>query len=200
MENRNIELRLNSNKLEYRNSDDGKLIIEGLINKTDSFSHELGGVKKFREKISKGAFTRAIERADKIDFLAEHDSKLLLSSTSNRTLNIWEDDKGLNIRAELVPTSYAKDFYELCKSGLVGQASFGFSIIKDSWKKGFDGVNERTVHDLNLFEVSLVKNPAYPQSNLSARNINLVEEVEIKENRDLDMLRKRLQLQKLIYV
>jgi HK97 family phage major capsid protein len=56
--------------------------------------------------------------------------------------------------------------------------SFGFRAVKDSWKKMNDYL-ERTVHDLELFEVSVVRDPAYSSSTISARGIYLVEDIEI---------------------
>ena len=38
---------------------------------------------------------------------------------------------------------------------------------------------ERTIHELELFEVSVVRDPAYSQSSISARGIDVVEEVKV---------------------
>ena len=98
------------------------------------------------------------------------------------------------MRATISKTSYGKDYYELIKDGILRNMSFGFNVIKDSWKQGKNGILERSIKDLNLFEVSVVTNPAYPQSNLSARGMDLVEEVEIteikEEERKLDSYEK----------
>lgn len=160
--------------------DDG-MYVEGLVNETEKLSHVLGIRKKFREKISKGAFKRAIERENRIDFLAEHDNRMLLATTQNGSLDIFEDEQGLKIRAKIAPTSYGKDIYTLMKEGMVGHMSFGFKALSDKWSKGEDGILVRTVEDLNLFEVSAVRNPAYPQSAISARGIEVVEDVEIPD-------------------
>ncbi|WP_255786651.1 HK97 family phage prohead protease [Bacillus cereus group sp. BfR-BA-01355] len=46
-----------------------------------------------------------------------------------------------------------------------------------------DGTYERSMSDLYLAEVSAVRNPAYVQSTIQARSIEVVEDVEIpKEN------------------
>ena len=60
--------------------------------------------------------------------------------------------------------------------------SFGFRTIKDNWKSTNSGVYERTIEELELFEVSVVRDPAYSQSTISARGIDLVTEVEIPTN------------------
>lgn len=173
-----IELRVHPS--EFRINDE-LLLVEGLVNKTEEWSHLLGTNKKFKEKIKSGAFKRAIEKAKAIDFLAEHNPKYLLSSTANDSLELWEDEEGLKMRAKICPTSYGKDFYALMKSGLLAHMSFGFKIRSQSWKKKIDGTFERIVSDLDLIEVSAVRNPAYPQSAISARGFNVVEDVQIDE-------------------
>ena len=173
-----MELRVLSSQI---NSNNDELVVEGLVNKTESLSHVLGKHKKFREKIRKGAFQEAINESRRIDFLAEHRQDFLLATTENNSLELWEDDEGLKMRAKIAPTSYGKDFYTLMSEKLISHMSFGFRVLKDSWKNGIDGIYERTVDKLELKEVSVVRNPAYPASAISARGIELVEDVEIPD-------------------
>lgn len=173
-----MELRVLSSQI---NSNNDELVVEGLVNKTESLSHVLGKHKKFREKIRKGAFQEAINESRRIDFLAEHRQDFLLATTENNSLELWEDDEGLKMRAKIAPTSYGKDFYTLMSEKLISHMSFGFRVLKDSWKSGIDGIYERTVDKLELKEVSVVRNPAYPASAISARGIELVEDVEIPD-------------------
>ena len=85
------------------------------------------------------------------------------------------------MRAVICPTSYGKDIYELMKSNIVNHMSFGFRVLSDKWKKLSNGIHERTVEELELLEVSVVRNPAYPQSAIAARGMELVEDVEIPD-------------------
>lgn len=181
-----LELRMMQTSIST--NEDG-MIVEGLVNKTESWSHVLGVRKKFREKITKGAFDKAIQVAPRIDFLAEHDSSRLLATTENGSLELWEDSEGLKMRAHICPTSYGKDIYELMKSQIVRHMSFGFRVVSDKWKKLSNGTFERIVESLELSEVSVVRNPAYPQSAIAARGIELVEDVEIPK----DVLEERSQ-------
>ena len=173
-----IELRVHPSEFRI---DDELLLVEGLVNKTEEWSHLLGTRKRFKEKIKAGVFKRALERAKSVDFLAEHNPKYLLSSTTNDSLELWEDEEGLKMRAKICPTTYGKDCYALMKSGLLAHMSFGFKIRSQSWKKMLDGTFERVVNDLDLIEVSAVRNPAYPQSAISARGFTVIEDVEIDE-------------------
>ncbi|MGD6962729.1 phage major capsid protein [Fictibacillus phosphorivorans] len=175
-----MKMELRTNKVEL--SSDGKeLFVSGYVNKPGQLSQLLGGTRKFKEKISKGAFQKAIENRSKdIEFLAEHNNKLILASTRNGSLSLTEDDEGLFMSAKITPTSYGKDYYELIKSGLIGSMSFGFRALKDSWQH-VEGVAIRTVEQLELFEVSAVKEPAYIQSSIAARGIDLIEKINVPE-------------------
>ncbi|HFJ9437078.1 TPA: phage major capsid protein [Bacillus albus] len=172
-----MELRVNQTNIEA--NEDGSMTVNGYVNKTEQFSEMLGRNEQFKEKISRGAFKRAIEKAKEIHFLAEHDGEKILSSTRNSSLELSEDANGLYMSATVTPTSWGKDYYELIKSGILKNMSFGFRSIKDSWKKTTQGYFERTIHELELFEVSVVKDPAYSQSSISARGIDVVEDVEV---------------------
>ncbi|MDF2606276.1 MAG: phage prohead protease, family [Bacillales bacterium] len=172
-----MEIRFQNTKL---NTNEESLTVSGYVNKTEQLSHVLGVTKKFQEKIAKGAFSRAISNSKKeIDFLAEHDNKKILASTRNNSLSLREDNNGLYMEATITPTSWGKDYYELINSGIFKNMSFGFRTIKDSWKSIGAGLYERTIEELELFEVSVVRDPAYSQSTISARGIDLIEEIEI---------------------
>lgn len=174
---KNIELRMNSFNV-IENDDEGKLIVSGYVNETGKQSHLLGNKKKFKETIQKGAFTRALKKGNDIHFLAEHDENKILASTRNGSLKLVEDERGLLMTAEISDTSYGRDYHTLIKDGILRNMSFGFSVDKDNWNRGNDGTYTRDISDLTLYEVSVVTNPAYPQSSISARGLNVVEDIE----------------------
>ena len=181
---KNIELRMNDFNI-LENTSEG-LVVSGYVNETGKQSHLLGQRKKFREVIKKGAFARALSKGNDIHFLAEHDANKILASTRNNSLKLVEDDKGLLMTAEISDTSYGRDYHTLIKDGILRNMSFGFSVDKDKWRKLNDGTYTRDISDLTLYEVSVVTNPAYPQSSISARGLNLVEEVDIPENVEME--------------
>ena len=177
---KNIELRMNSFNV-IENDEDGKLIVSGYVNETGKQSHLLGSKKKFKETIQKGAFTRALKKGNNIHFLAEHDENKILASTRNNSLKLVEDEKGLLMTAEISDTSYGRDYHTLIKDGILRNMSFGFTVDKDKWNKAKDGTYTREVSELTLYEVSVVTNPAYPQSTISARGLNVVEDIDIPQ-------------------
>lgn len=174
----NIELRF-TNFDNVSEDNDGKLRVSGYVNEVGKFSHTLGRRKKFKEKIVPGTFAKALQKGNDIHFLAEHDDNKILASTRNGSLTLAEDDKGLFMTAEISPTSYGRDYHTLINDGILRNMSFGFSVDKDKWGKLEDGTYTREISDLTLFEVSVVTNPAYPQSSIQARGMSLVDELEI---------------------
>lgn len=189
-----VEFRMHDTKM----TSEGDMIVAGYVNQTEQFSQELGLAKRFKEKISKGAFQRAISKSDRdIDFLAEHDSSVVLASTKNGTLDLKEDDKGLYMEARVINTSAGRDWYEMISSGLITNMSFGFQSINDEWRSVGENLFERTINDLELFEVSAVRNPAYAQSSISNRGLDTsdedivpedIEEENVMEKRTADQL------------
>lgn len=173
----NIELRFNPTTI--FNDENGEMTISGYINQTEQYSHVLGQRKKFREKIKKGCFQRALEKAANINLLYEHNPKAILSSTKGGHMTLEEDEIGLKVTAKIIPTSLGKDVHQLIKAKVVNGCSFGFRMLKDSWKKASDGIFLRTIEELELFEVTICENGAYPQGMVSARGLNIVEDVEI---------------------
>jgi HK97 family phage prohead protease len=177
-----MELRVNESSMVT--NDDGTLTVSGYVNKTNQYSEMLGRESRFKEVIKPGAWQRAIDKAKEIHFYAEHDKNKILSSTRNGSLELREDEQGLYMTATISPTSWGKDYYQLIKDGILQNMSFGFRAIKDSWRNLGDHF-ERTVSDLDLFEVSVVRDPAYASSSISARGIELVEdEVPAEERAD----------------
>lgn len=193
-----MELRLNDFQL--NTTDENKMVVSGYVNKTNQWSQPLGARNKFVERIEKGVFRRALQRATEVQFLAEHDNKKILSSTKNGKLTLREDQQGLYMEATITPTSWGVDYYNLIKDGIITNMSFGMAVRDQKWSKRNDGISERTINELDLFEVSAVKNPAYVQSTIAARSIEIVEDIEIPveektEQRELT-LQEQLEIKK----
>ncbi|WKG30177.1 HK97 family phage prohead protease [Priestia aryabhattai] len=172
-----MEVRVN--ELQLNTITEDKMVVSGYVNKTNQWSQPLGTRNKFIERITPGTFKRALQRATEIQFLAEHDSKKILSSTKNGKLTLREDSEGLYMEAEITRTSWGEDYYNLIKDGIITNMSFGMAVRGQEWSKRNDGIAERTINELDLFEVSAVKSPAYVQSTIAARSIEVIEDVEI---------------------
>lgn len=129
----------------------------------DKLSEELWG---FREKISRGAFTRAIKEKQDVIALREHDPSLVLGRSSSGTLTLEEDEIGLRATIEPPDTELGRETVELVKRGDLRHMSFGFMVKKESFEERDDGTIVRTLEDVDLFDVSVVGFPAYPQTDV----------------------------------
>lgn len=143
--------------------------VEGYVNAVERLSKPLTDrLGQFYERICKGAFKRALDRANDVRILLNHDWNRDLGGTADGSLELNEDAIGLHARATITdPDVMAK----AKKGDLVGW-SFGFTDRKVN--KGEEkGLTLREVQDLNLFEVSLLdksKIPAYDGTLVSVRS------------------------------
>lgn len=168
----------------------GESTLSGVVNvpgsQSEILTNPISG-KKFREVIEPGTFAKALENAQSVDLLYQHDKEKILSTTDNGSLDLHEDDEsGLVMSAKITQTSWGKDAYQMIKDGIVRSMSFGMNVIHDTWLKGADGIPLRIIDEINLIEVSAVRNPAYAASAIEARGIDIAEvEIPNMEERDL---------------
>jgi len=147
----------------------------------NSESNDLGG---FREYIAPGAFDGRLE--DDVRFLVNHDANLILARTTNGTLRLSVDEKGLRYEADMPNTSTARDLMELLKNGTISQSSFAFTVEEDSWEVK-DGMNIRTIDKVSrLYDVSSVTYPAYDAASSSVALRSMKEWQEKEEAKKLE--------------
>src|SRR5699024_978817 len=75
-----------------------------------------------------------------------------------------------------------RDCYELITSGLITNMSFCFRSLKDEWRTIGKDLYERSIEELELFEVSAVRTPAYAQSTISSRGLNTSDDEIVPDN------------------
>ncbi len=119
------------------------------------------------EVIEQRAFARAIERADNIQMLLDHDPNRELASTQANTLTVKEDAVGL--RAESVVTD--PEVIEGARSGRLRGWSFNIMNPKDTLEQRAEGLPLRHITDLDMSEVSLIMNkiPVYSSTSIEVR-------------------------------
>ena len=151
-------------RLEIRKQAAGPGTIAGHAAVFNSLSVNLGG---FREKIDPGAFKRTIKESD-IRALFNHDANQVLGRNKAATLRLTEDEQGLAIEIDPPDTQAARDLTVLIERGDVSQMSFGFRTITDRWETQ-GGEQIRTLEEVELFDVSPVTFPAYPDTDVAMR-------------------------------
>lgn len=131
-------------------------------------SHDLGG---FREIIKPGAFKRTLADSAHVRALNNHDSNQVLGRVGSGTLRLEEDDTGLRFELDLPPTSYARDLSALVERGDVAGCSFAFRVRPggELWEDQ-NGQSIRILSALDLDEITITANPAYPDTSVAKRN------------------------------
>ena len=187
--NPNAEVRtFDVQELELR-MDGDKPTVVGYGAVFNSESNDLGG---FREYIAPGAFDGRLE--DDVRFLVNHDANLILARTTNGTLRLSVDEKGLRYEADMPNTSTARDLMELLKNGTISQSSFAFTVEEDSWEVK-DGMNIRTIDKVSrLYDVSSVTYPAY---NAASSSVALRSMEEWQEKEEAKKLEESLEAEKI---
>ena len=143
----------------------GRAKIAGHAAVFNSLSEDLW---RFREKISPGAFTPALGKSD-IRALLNHDPNFVLGRTKNGTLRVQEDKTGLAVEIDPPETRWADDLLVSIGRGDISQMSFAFRAGEESWET-VDGVDVRTILSFDeIFDVSPVTYPAYPDMDVSLR-------------------------------
>lgn len=130
-------------------------------------SEDFGG---WREQIAPGAFKRTLKSAD-VRALFNHDPNYVLGRNTARTLSLAEDLEGLAIQVEPPATGWASDLMASMQRGDIDQMSFAFRTIKDKWETDQEaGMQLRTLLEVELYDVSVVTYPAYPQTDAAVRS------------------------------
>jgi uncharacterized protein len=148
--------------------------VSGLVTPFNTWA-TIGDLKRggFSERIAPGTFARTLRDNDVV-LLFNHDASKPLARVSAGNLNLFESQEGLRASATPVDTSYGRDLLALTRSGVVRGMSFGFSVKRDSWADEAGNPSDsmrgthRTIHEVELHEVSAVTFPAYTESSFAA--------------------------------
>lgn len=122
----------------------------------------------FTESIAAGAFERALKEGADVRALVDHEPSKIIGRNTAGTLRLQEDDRGLVAEIDPPDTSVGRDIVESIRRGDVSGMSFGFVTLGEQWN--YEGEKpHRTLTDVDLFDVSAVTFPAYPQTEVGLR-------------------------------
>lgn len=127
----------------------------------------------FWEEMAPGCFTKTLGEAD-VRFLHNHNPDLLLARRRLvdpvvDTLRLAEDAVGLDVNADMAPTSYAKDLAISLDRGDCTQMSFAFDMVSYEWSYLADGTELLRHTEVALSDVSTVTYPAYVDTDAGLR-------------------------------
>jgi len=130
-------------------------------------------VGSFTEIIEPGFFESVLE--NDVRALWNHNTDMVLGRTKSRTLKLNDRDEGLGVTIDPPDTQLGRDAVTSIRRGDVDQMSFAFSVKHgaDEWKES-EGVLTRTLKRgacKELYDVSPVSFPAYPQTSVGVRSM-----------------------------
>lgn len=171
---------LRAKKPEEAPVDDGRLgTLEVNFSKFDSWYRIDSWLEgTFMERTVPGSFRQTIkERGKEVKILFNHGMDML---TGDRPLSvpeiIEERADGPYLEGPLLDTSYNRDLLPGLRVGAYG-SSFMFEVLQDEWNEeperseyNPDGIPERTVKGVRLFEAGPVTWPANPESTAGIRS------------------------------
>lgn len=127
---------------------------------------------RFRERIDPAAFDKTLkESRDRVKVLFNHGFDPQIGDKPLGKPSVIEPrSAGLWTETPLDDTSYNADLKALLRSGALDGMSFRFSVTREEWGEGEDGMEERTIKELKLFEFGPVTFPAYEATSAGIRN------------------------------
>lgn len=161
--------------------------VEGYAVVFNSLSSDLGG---FFEIIEDGAITEdTINRSDILCLLDHNKERGVLARSTNGSgsLQLSLDSHGLKYSFEAPHTTLGDEILEGLRRGDISKCSFAFTVEKDRWEKQEDGTIIRHIDSIKqLYDVSLVYNPAYEETEVKADTRGLKELQEKENNSNTD--------------
>ena len=165
--------------------------LDGYVNAVERLSKPLKDrLGTFVERVKVGAFKRALDRADDVRILLNHEWNRDLGGLKDGNLELYEDAIGLHARATITD----KEVVEQAKRGELRGWSFGFTD-RDVEQGEENGLTVRNVKDLDLYEVSLINRsrvPAYDGTLVAVRSaddsksLNISDYIESEINLRVD--------------
>ncbi len=123
----------------------------------------------FFEEIAPGAFTEWLaDKNNDVVCLFNHDINQLLGRRASGTLVLNEDDHGLHSVDTFPNTQLGRDTETLVERGDITGMSFAFIPTSETWSQ-VDGADHRRVNTAELYDVSPVVMPAYPDTSAGMR-------------------------------
>lgn len=179
------------NDREYRNmveveiaqNEDDRKIVRGYAS---TFNQPYTLYEEDDYRVKEVVDSEAFKDTDMSDVIMQYDHMgRVFARTSNNTLTVTPDERGLLIEADLGGTELGRQLYEEIKGGYTNKMSFGFKVDSDKRTNLIDSDGKNTVvrritSVRKLYDVSAVSIPANDATSISVRNLSdgLIEEIQ----------------------
>ena len=119
----------------------------------------------------------------------------VFARTSNGTLFVSVDERGLKIEADLSTTEASRELYDEIASGLIIKMSFAFKVSEEHYDSNS---HTRVVDKISkVYDVSAVSIPANPDTEIFARSAFFDGVIEKEKAERLEQTRKEAEKRKL---
>ncbi len=188
------DVELRARTIEVRAAENDGRTVEGYAALYDNTT-DMGW---YNERVAPGAFDGSDMK--EVRALFNHNPDHVLASVRGGTLNLEIDERGLKFRFSLPNTAIGNDLVEMVSRGDVSQCSFAFRVEEQEWKvSDDDGPDLRSITKIgDVYDVSLVTYPAYPDTSVALRSKPTKEEPKEEPlhspdfREDVDFLNQRL--------
>lgn len=173
------------------NDDENKQLVEGyaaVFNQRALIWESEWSGWKYMEVIDRNAFNGA-DMNDTVFKYNHGDVAMILARTSNNTLTMNTDDKGLRISADIIDTNNGTDVYKLIKRGDLTKMSFAFTVKSERTEVDKENkIYTRTITAFDkIYDVAVVDVPAYDGTSIQARSkeyfVDLEKDLQEKQRR-----------------
>ncbi|MGW5647524.1 HK97 family phage prohead protease [Saccharopolyspora sp. NPDC003762] len=157
---------------------------------------------RFLERTVRGAFKKTIrENGANLKILYDHGFDFQIGNkVLGSVASLREDPDSPVAEVQLFDTSYNRDLLPGIEAGAYG-SSFRFRVVKEEWndepgrsEHNPDGLPERTIKEVRLFEAGPVTFPANPDSTVGVRCMtdDYYQRLRARDPQRVDELRSRL--------
>lgn len=170
-------------EVEIKENEDDRMIVRGYAS---TFNEPYTLYEDDDHRVKEVVDSEAFRNTDMRDVIMQYDHMgRVFARTSNNTLTVTPDERGLLIEADLGGTELGRQLYEEIKGGYTNKMSFGFKVDSDKRTSLIesDGKNTvvRRITDVRkLYDVSAVSIPANDATSISVRSLTdgLIEEIQ----------------------
>lgn len=122
----------------------------------------------FTEELAQGCFDESLKSGRDVFCTVDHDPCRLLGRESAKTLKLIPGSEGIDVECTVGDYSYARNLVSAIGRKDLRGMSFVFDVL-DCAEEMRAGVPHRIVKKADLYEVSFVFFPAYPQTEAGVR-------------------------------
>ena len=177
---------------EKKDDDKESYKVSGYASTFDTYTlFEVDGID-YKERIDSHAF----DNADMSDVIMQYDhTGRVFARTSNGTLSVSVDERGLKVEADLSTTEASRELYDEIASGLIIKMSFAFKVSEEHYDSNS---HTRVVDKISkVYDVSAVSIPANPDTEIFARSAFFDGVIEKEKAERLEQTRKETERRKL---